>query len=150
MTEYEVRRARTSDLERVAEIEGSSPFSPGWNVRQFEGGIGRLEACFSVAEEAGRTLGFILWKVCPPEADLLDLGVDLCARRRGVGRLLLMKGVEELRLLGVETLHLEVHEANEAALGLYRSAGFRVVGSRRNFYNGPGGSAAALLMELKP
>jgi len=47
---------------------------------------------------------------------------------------------------GSEAVFLEVSELNEAAIGLYQSEGFRVMGRRRHYYSTPNGPADALTM----
>ncbi|WP_314149255.1 mycothiol synthase [uncultured Leifsonia sp.] len=54
------------------------------------------------------------------------LGVDPAFSGRGLGRVLLMAGLARLRERGLATATLYVEGDNEAALWLYRSAGFGV------------------------
>ena len=48
---------------------------------------------------------------------------------------------------GVATCFLEVDQANEPAMGLYRSLGFAVIGERKGYYqaSGPGGGTALVM-----
>jgi len=57
-----------------------------------------------------------------------DLYVEARSRRRGVGRALVAKLLEEARAIGVERIDLEVLSTNEAATGFWRSMGFRPTG----------------------
>lgn len=52
------------------------------------------------------------------------LGVRRKFRGRGLGRYLLIWGIERLRSLGIEHIELAVEAENENAVGLYRSVGF--------------------------
>lgn len=54
-----------------------------------------------------------------------DLYVEEGARRRGVARALLELATERARERGCRRMELDVSEANEAGLRLYRSFGFR-------------------------
>ena len=156
MTPFHIREVRPLDLEGIAQMERSSSFSPGWTLRQFEEEMGLERSCFLIAEDkgpdgessGGGAVGFIVWRLRAPEAELLDVGVDPDFRHQGIGAQLLREGTEVLRVRGARKFLLEVHEKNRAALRLYESAGFRVVGSRRGFYNGLGRKGSALLMEL--
>jgi ribosomal-protein-alanine N-acetyltransferase len=77
--------------------------------------------------------GFCAWRqTAPDEAELLNLGVDPAARRRGVGSALL----EALRREAQGEIFLEVAEPNAAAIALYTSAGWQAVALRRGYYDG--------------
>jgi len=54
-----------------------------------------------------------------------DVFVDGAGRGRGVGRALLELATERARERGCRRMELDVSEANEAGLALYRSFGFR-------------------------
>jgi len=57
-----------------------------------------------------------------------DLYVEPRSRRRGIGRALIAKLLEEARAIGVERIDLEILSTNEAATGFWRSMGFRPTG----------------------
>jgi ribosomal-protein-alanine N-acetyltransferase len=85
----------------------------------------------------------LLLRVAADEAEILTIGVT--ARRLGVGRALLVAGVEKVRALGAAKMFLEVAADNAAARGFYAQAGFVEVGRRPNYYaNG----ADALVLRL--
>jgi len=57
-----------------------------------------------------------------------DFYVEPRSRRRGVGRALVAKLLEEARAIGVERIDLEILSTNEAANGFWRSMSFRPTG----------------------
>ena len=65
------------------------------------------------------------------------------ARGTGLGRRLLAELVDRARAAGAERLVLEVRADNVAARGLYDSAGFGLLQTRRGYY--PGGVDALVL-----
>jgi len=69
----------------------------------------------------------------PAEAEIHTIGVDPAHQGRGTGRALLDGLLAAADGIGATT-YLEVRTDNEAALGLYRSEGFVVVGTRRRYY----------------
>jgi ribosomal-protein-alanine N-acetyltransferase len=93
-------------------------------------------------------VGFLVALDLGAECEILALGVAASARRRGIAAGLLA------RLLAVadrRPVLLEVAEDNKPALGLYRTAGFEVVGRRPAYYrraNAP--PAAALALRRQP
>ena len=66
------------------------------------------------------------WSVWRASHDCLleDLFVDPCARRSGLGRALVQAAIERARARECRRIELDTAETNEAALALYRSAGF--------------------------
>ena len=94
-------------------------------------------------------LGVILCRVVAGEMEVLTVGVDPAARRRGVGKALVVAAVGAARQAGAETAFLEVAVDNAAAAALYAGLGFRRAGVRRGYYDrGPAGRADALVMRL--
>ena len=84
-----------------------------------------------VAEQEGRTVGYAIvvltdgydgWET-GPVGEVRDLVVTADARRRGVGRALLVRVSEELASRGAGGLRLNVMAGNDDALAFYRSCG---------------------------
>jgi ribosomal protein S18 acetylase RimI-like enzyme len=62
-----------------------------------------------------------------PSAWISNLTTDPDWRGRGLGRLMLARGIGSLLERGAESVMLGVDGGNEAAVGLYQSAGFEIV-----------------------
>jgi mycothiol synthase len=62
-----------------------------------------------------------------PSAWISNLTTDPDWRGRGLGRLMLARGIDSLLNRGAESVMLGVDGENDAAVGLYRSAGFEVI-----------------------
>jgi ribosomal-protein-alanine acetyltransferase len=137
------RAAQRDDLEAVLAIEKSWPTTAGWTRAQFESELENPRSRFVVAEEEGRLAGYAVFWSVPPEAQILDIAVAPDSARRGLGRFLLDVILAHARRLGLKKATLEVRAGNEAALALYRAAGFSVVGRRPRFY--PDGEDAVLM-----
>lgn len=69
----------------------------------------------------------------PAEAEVHTIGVDPDRQGRGIGRALL-RGLLAAADAIAATVYLEVRTDNAAALALYRSEGFAVLGTRRRYY----------------
>ncbi len=110
----------------------------------------RAWARLFVAREArdAPLLGIALTWRAADEVHLLDLAVTARERRRGIGRLLLGAVIDDARAGAARVLLLEVRASNQAALALYRSAGFVEHGVRRGYYASDGEDAIEMRLEL--
>jgi mycothiol synthase len=83
------------------------------------------EQDFLLARDAdGVLVGFCWLKVDGDEGEIYVLGVDPARSGAGIGRSLLMAGLDRLRRRGVKAVELYVEADNEPAVRLYRSEGF--------------------------
>jgi ribosomal-protein-alanine N-acetyltransferase len=94
----------------------------------------------------GVVLAFMLGRVVVDEAEVLTLAVDPAHRRGGAGRALVEAAAIMAAAAGARGLFLEVAADNEAALGLYRRAGFSQVGQRPAYYRRGRASVDALVL----
>ena len=109
------------------------PDQGGWIRSQLERRMAEPwfdPAGFLLAVLDGRVAGFCWTKVhpaTPPEGEIFVIGVDPDAAGRGLGRVLVLAGLEHLaRVRACPTALLYVAEDNPAAVALYRSIGFTV------------------------
>jgi [ribosomal protein S18]-alanine N-acetyltransferase len=128
------------DAETLAAVHAQA-FATPWTAEQIAALIDRPEV-FGLAAAGG----FILLRAMAGEAEVLTLAVVRAERRRGLGRALLIAGLESARTAGAETAFLEVAADNDAAIALYEDAGFARVGRRRAYYSRAGGAMDALVL----
>lgn len=126
------RPLRDDDLAYVAALEAHIHAAP-WSYGNFRDA---LAAGYSAqaGECEGRILVFGVMMRAPGEAQILNLSVVPDARRRGLGRALLERFVDDALRAGTEQMFLEVRVSNVPAIALYQSAGFEPVGRRTNYY----------------
>ncbi|MQA15609.1 MAG: ribosomal-protein-alanine N-acetyltransferase [Pseudonocardiaceae bacterium] len=129
---------RSEDAPRCAELEralfaGDDP----WTERAFVEVLAAGYRYFA-ARDDGTLVGYAGIAVLGPEAEVHTLAVDPAHQGRGIGRALLR---ELLVHAGDATVFLEVRTDNDAAIALYRSEGFTVVGTRRGYYRPSGADA---------
>jgi ribosomal-protein-alanine N-acetyltransferase len=91
-------------------------------------------------------VAFILARAVADEAEVLTLAVDPPHRRSGVGRALVEAVALGAAAAGARSLFLEVASDNDAALGLYRAAGFSPAGRRPAYYRRGAGAVDALVL----
>ena len=135
------------DADRLARIHASS-FQLAWSADDFvhliSGGASGL-----VLTDSGALVGLLLWRVAADEAEILTVAVEPDHRRSGVGRCLLNGAIQALSGEGVDRVLLEVAEDNPAAIRLYGSAGFAIVGRRKGYYRRDHAPVDAQVLQLK-
>jgi len=108
-----------------------------------------LAGCFGrLAWEGGEPCGFVLARDLGDECEILSVGVEPAARRRGTGARLVRAALAEARRRDIPSAVLEVAADNEAARHLYERLGFARVGYRPRYYRRPDGMADALILRL--
>lgn len=144
MSDVDLIAMKESHLPHVLAIERGSFRSP-WSERLFRTELDRPEvADWFVALENGELVGYGGLLQVGPEGHITNLAVREDRRRRGIGRAILARLFAAAKERGIDSLTLEVRESNGAAIGLYESAGFHVVGRRKRYY--PEDDEDALIM----
>jgi mycothiol synthase len=93
-------------------------------------------------DAAGDLLGFHWTKRHSPQlGEVYVIGLDPSAQGRGLGRTLLLAGLEYLHRTGAETVILYTDEENQGAVRLYEKTGFAII-RRQTQYRRPGRSTA--------
>lgn len=141
--DIQIRAMRPADLKAVAEVEIAS--------YQFPWSLGIFRDCLLagyqslVLDASGRISGYCIMSIAAVEAHLLNLCIHPSCQRLGHGRQLLVEALVRARHAGVETVFLEVRPSNGAAIELYRSLGFRLIGRRPSYYQADCGREDAVI-----
>lgn len=83
--------------------------------------------------------GFIIGRAAGGEAEILTLAVHPEVRRRGTGRTLVRRFLQDCAARGADDAFLEVAAGNQAAIALYSAEGFAGTGLRRGYFLRPDG-----------
>ncbi|MFV0496032.1 ribosomal protein S18-alanine N-acetyltransferase [Mycobacterium sp.] len=138
-----------TDADRCAQLEallfeGDDP----WPADAFQRELASKTHHYVGARRGATLVGYAgiarLGRVAPFEYEVHTLGVDPEYQGRGIGRWLLE---ELLRFAGGGVVYLEVRTDNDAAIALYRSAGFAQIGLRRRYYRVSGADAYTMRRE---
>ena len=134
-------------LNALAALERTC-FSRPWSREALAEELENPAACFLVAAEGGRVLGYGGMHCAAGECYVDNIAVDPACRRQGVGTVLVTALLEAAKARGGEFLSLEVRPSNRGAVALYTSLGFATLGRRKNFYTQPVEDALILTRRL--
>lgn len=123
-------------LKALAEIERQCFHTP-WSETALREELDNEKNLFLVAEEQGKTLGYVGCQTVLDEGYITNVAVAPDARRRGVARALLQELAEHAEARGLSFVTLEVRQSNAAAIALYAGQGYERVGVRKGFYSDP-------------
>lgn len=93
--------------------------------------------------------GLIIIRAIEDQAEILTLTTRPDMRGQGLARSLLDAGESQAGFSGVDIMFLEVAEDNEAAINLYKRAGYEAFGRRPAYYRRMNGRVAALTFRKK-
>ena len=149
-----VRAFAGDDLAAVYAIQLKCPQAAQWRQEDYLHLARDPGGTILVAEIEGANLpevaGFAVFHRVMDEAELRNIAVDPSHQRRGIARALLAAGVRALQESGVRQLFLEVRASNQPALAFYRSAGFQLLYTRRDYYHDPVEDALVMACDITP
>ncbi len=148
MPKAKLRDLAAADLDGVTEIERDT-FADPWSRNSFAGLL-RQSHIFAIAADdgAGRLVGYAICSRAADEGEILNIAVAAKARGKGLGRQLLDGLLRHMREGGATRAYLEVRRSNEAAIALYRAAGFESLGVRPAYYSQPREDALTMALQL--
>jgi ribosomal-protein-alanine N-acetyltransferase len=141
----QIDQLRPADLPDCAALEaqlfaGDDP----WTEQSFANELAQGHY-YLAARVAGRLVGYaglaLLGRRPYLEAEVHTIGVHPAYQHRGIGRRLLRELLAYADARRAAATYLEVRTDNEAAIALYRSEGFQVMGIRRRYYQPSGADA---------
>ncbi|PZU47409.1 MAG: ribosomal-protein-alanine acetyltransferase [Sphingomonas sp.] len=109
-------------------------FREAWTEYQIIDLLRAGNAWLDLGHVDGVLVAFALNRQVLDEVELLLCAVSADWRGRGVGSRMMEQVRKSALSRGARRLFLEVRDGNEAALGLYRTAGFNIEGRRPAYY----------------
>ena len=120
-----------------------------WSREGFAEILGLEGVQVGVSVLDGPPAAIIILRVVLDEAEILTICSDPVHQGQGVASRLLGAATARMAQCGVRRMFLEVRASNDAALALYRAAGFQEDGSRQGYYSSRDGRREdARLMSL--
>jgi ribosomal-protein-alanine N-acetyltransferase len=151
-TAIEIVPLTRENLSEVIRIEARS-FSHPWSREIFDRELKNRWSTGFVAYVPGPdgrpwAAGYVVAWLVVGEVHILNLAVDPAARRRGVGRALMVHVLTAFEARGATKATLEVRRSNLGAQALYESLGFVRAGVRRGYYSDNGEDAFVMSAEM--
>lgn len=147
-----IREMKETDLPRVLEIQQELAFQD-WNTAQFAAEI-RANYALCVVYETGtdqgtpQINGYAVFHLLGSDSELLSIAVSRNCQHKGIGKMLLNAGLSRLSPEEKDRCFLEVREANSTARKFYEKNGFKLFGTRKNYYS-DGENACLYSIELE-
>lgn len=143
-----VRWMIRGDMIQVLDIERES-FEFPWSEDDFMGTL-RLRNCVGMVAETDdrRVAGFMIYELHQHSMQLLSFAVASNFRRTGVGAVMLAKLKGKIEQQRREAISALVRERNLPAQLFFRSQGFQVIGTHRNYYEDSAEDAYEFVFEV--
>lgn len=147
---WQLRAATLDDLAAIMDIERSVFTDDAWSAAIMRAELVDRNGYYLVAfplDQPDRieAYGGLRSPRRQPQADIQTIAVVDGARRHGLGRVLMLRMIDEARDRGATELFLEVRSDNPSAQALYASLGFEQIAQRPNYY---GAGLDAIVMRL--
>src|SRR5208337_3834087 len=147
MNAVTIREMSPEDVPVIAEMEKASYTMP-WSETSFLSEVYSRHSITRVAELNGNIIAYVCIKQVADEAVLMNLTVQPDCRRQGLANMLFRNALEDLLNNSCRFLFLEVRISNIAAKTLYEKLGFKVVGTRKDYYLRPTEDAIVMMRDL--
>lgn len=147
MKQILIRNMLEEDLQSVIRVERMS-FSFPWSETSFFNEIHKQRALSKVAVLDDKVVGYMCAEYVADEGHILNLAVNQDCRKMGIATALVENILEELKINACRFLYLEVRDSNYIAKRLYQGFGFKIVGTRKNYYVAPVEDAVIMMLEI--
>ena len=127
--------------------------SDAWSRSMMSGELADKHSYYLVAVPVGephRIVGYAGVRAprAEPQSDIQTIGVAVDARRQGLGRVFMLRLIDEARDRGAREVFLEVRADNPAAQALYDSLGFEQIAVRAKYYQPDGVDAHVMRLTI--
>lgn len=130
-----LREMQLSDVLEVATIEKEIFEDDAWSEQMLKEELADNPfGHYYVLVEKEKIVGYCGYMVMYENAEILTIGVLSNYRRSGFGTMMMDLMLNEAKAADTLGMSLEVRVSNQAALALYHRYGFKIVATRKNYY----------------
>jgi ribosomal-protein-alanine N-acetyltransferase len=127
------------DIPAILEIENVS-FQNPWRASTFAGEIANRGVSYPyviVHRVFERVIGYIIYWKIQEEVQISNFAIHPDFRNKGIGKIVMRSVIKAIQRDGGVYVFLEVRPSNMAARHLYKKLGFKVLGTRKDYYQTP-------------
>ncbi len=127
------------DIPSILEIENVS-FQTPWRSSTFSGEIVNRGISFPyviVHRIVERIIGYIIYWKIQEEVQISNFAIHPDFRGKGIGEAVMRRVIKAIQRDGGVYVFLEVRPSNLSARSLYKKLGFKVLGTRKDYYQTP-------------
>ena len=134
-----IRRCETKDLPTVVDINMLT-LPEHYSDYFFESILRELPESFIVAELCDKVVGYIMCKIEFGFSNFRKLGFVVSVavlnehRNQGLGKALMLEGINGVITRKTDEIYLEVRVSNESAVRMYERLGFQIKSRLRAYY----------------
>mgnify|MGYP000530690885 CR=1 FL=1 len=147
-TDWSIRRMDTGDLDAVVLTEQAAYEFP-WSRGIFEDCLQVGYPAWVAERRPGEVVGHAVMSLAVGEAHVLNICSHPHYHGMGLGRALMNTLIDHAWGESAIRMFLEVRASNQAAIGLYRTLGFKAVGERRGYYPAAQGREDAVVLMIE-
>ena len=141
-----LRPLKTHDIPKVLTIERQM-YSYPWSEGIFKDCLKIGYSNWAFIKD-GQFVGYVILSVAVGEAHILNICLDPAYQGKGLGRQFLKEVLIIAKKKNANSVFLEVRPSNTAAVKLYKKAGFKQIGQRKNYYPAADGKEDAIVLSL--
>jgi ribosomal-protein-alanine N-acetyltransferase len=141
-----IRPLKDADIENVLQIE-QQVYNYPWSKAIFKDCLRVGYSNWAFIKD-DKFIGYVILSIAVGEAHILNICIDPSLKGQGLGKYFLSEVIQVAQIKGADCVFLEVRPSNIAAVNLYKKAGFKKIGQRKNYYPAAEGKEDAIVFSL--
>lgn len=141
-----LRVLKEPDIEDVLAIE-NQVYSYPWSNDIFKSCLHAGYSNWALVKDE-QFIGYAILSLAAGEGHILNICIDPLFKGQGLGKYFLSEVIKVAETKGADCVFLEVRPSNVVAVNLYKKAGFKQIGLRKNYYPAVEGKEDAIVFSL--
>ncbi|WP_297669288.1 ribosomal protein S18-alanine N-acetyltransferase [Thomasclavelia sp.] len=144
-----IRKMNYLDVDTIVEIEKELFTSP-WSRDDLYYEVEKNAfSIILILENDDEIVGYIGMWLLGDQTQITTIGIRKMYQGKGYGKLLMDKCEEITKMQEYPNINLEVRVSNEKAINLYKKCGFKIVATRKNYYQDNHEDAYLMIKEME-
>ena len=144
-----IRKMNYLDVDTIVEIEKELFTSP-WSRDDLYYEVEKNAfSIILILENDDEIVGYIGMWLLGDQTQITTIGIRKMYQGKGYGKLLMDKCEEITKMQEFPNINLEVRVSNEKAINLYKKCGFKIVATRKNYYQDNHEDAYLMIKEME-